>query len=270
MRWMVLAAAQAGLTAVIMNARGCAGSKLTSPRTLSATWTEDVRDTCRHIRSTIGNSTPFFAVGYSLGAGILTKFVAEEGIHCELDGAIAAAAAFDLSLSAQRLEGPFGMLTYTPVLATSLRKYFKRHMHHFTSNSGEQGTINIAAALAFKTVRDWDAAVIVPQYGFKDTDEFYATGSTAGRIHEIGIPFLALNAEDDPICPTDGLPQKAFAKNENTISVITPCGGHVAWIENSGVFLPKFTYSWDNRVIVEWLQALIKIQSSHPELFRKR
>ncbi|CAF4672168.1 unnamed protein product, partial [Rotaria magnacalcarata] len=50
--------------------------------------TDDVRVSLKYIRSTVGEETPIFAVGYSLGAGILTKFLGEESNQCSLQGAI--------------------------------------------------------------------------------------------------------------------------------------------------------------------------------------
>ena len=64
--------AAGGWEAVVVNSRGCAGSKITSGILYNARATWDVRQTVRWIRERFPNR-PLFAVGYSLGANILTN-----------------------------------------------------------------------------------------------------------------------------------------------------------------------------------------------------
>ena len=61
-----------GWQAVVVNSRGCAGSKITSGILYNARATWDVRQTVRWIRERFPNR-PLFAIGYSLGANILTN-----------------------------------------------------------------------------------------------------------------------------------------------------------------------------------------------------
>jgi predicted alpha/beta-fold hydrolase len=90
-QWAVHTAADRGYLAVVMNARGCGGSVLRTGQCFSAAWTGDVRATVKLIRDRLGpkGSFPLFAAGFSLGAGILSKFIAQEGSACLLDAAAA-------------------------------------------------------------------------------------------------------------------------------------------------------------------------------------
>jgi predicted alpha/beta-fold hydrolase len=266
-RWMALKAQSQGYAVCVMNARGCSRQHLASPKTFSAAWTEDIRTTALRVRTIVGPATPVFAVGYSLGAGILTKFVCEDGSACELDGAVAVCASFDLSVSTTKLEQGLNSVLYNPVLAGSLRAYFDRHKHHFAAGAAGEGKVDVAAACNARTVRAFDAATIVPLFGYEDTAAYYSDGTTAGRIHEIGIPFLALSAEDDPICAIQGLPRAAFEANPNTLAIITPTGGHVAWVMRSG---SRITYSWENRVVMEFTAALTQLFLDWSALFPAR
>jgi len=58
--------------ALVVNARGCANSEITSPVLFNARATWDVRQVVRWARETFPNR-PLFAVGFSLGGNILSN-----------------------------------------------------------------------------------------------------------------------------------------------------------------------------------------------------
>ena len=89
--------------ACVMNARGCAKSKITTHQLFNARVTWDVRETVELLRNTFPNR-PLFGVGFSLGANIfanvclrdhndwlkaniLWQYLGEEGNTCVLKGA---------------------------------------------------------------------------------------------------------------------------------------------------------------------------------------
>jgi predicted alpha/beta-fold hydrolase len=69
--------------ACVVNSRGCAESKITSPLLYNARATWDCRQTVSWLRKKFPNR-PLFGIGFSLGANILTNYVAEEGSSCIL------------------------------------------------------------------------------------------------------------------------------------------------------------------------------------------
>lgn len=159
---------------------------------------------------------------------------------------------------------------YNKVLAKSLAKYLALHEHHFAPGAAGHGKVDIAAARTAQGVRQFDTAAIVPQFGYKTVEDYYKDGSTAHRIHGIGIPYLALNALDDPICATAGLPAASFQANPHTISIVTDYGSHVAWLDAPTGIVPRLTTSWDNRVVVQYMQAICSLIASDPSLFPAR
>lgn len=62
----------AGWEACVVNSRGCAQSKITTPRLFNARSTWDLRQTVKWLREKFPNR-PLYAVGYSLGANMLTS-----------------------------------------------------------------------------------------------------------------------------------------------------------------------------------------------------
>ncbi|CAN0331008.1 unnamed protein product, partial [Scytosiphon promiscuus] len=67
-----------GWRAVAMNHRGCGGTLLTSGWAYNGAFTGDVRLAVNHIRGRYPDA-PLYAVGYSLGASLLVKYLGEEG-----------------------------------------------------------------------------------------------------------------------------------------------------------------------------------------------
>jgi uncharacterized protein len=63
---------EGGWEACVVNSRGCAMSKTTTPFLYNARATWDVRQTVKWLRKTFPNR-PLFGIGYSLGANILTN-----------------------------------------------------------------------------------------------------------------------------------------------------------------------------------------------------
>lgn len=64
-----------GWAACVVNGRGCAMSKITTPRLFNARSTWDLRQTVLYLREIYPNR-PLYAVGYSMGANILTSTLA--------------------------------------------------------------------------------------------------------------------------------------------------------------------------------------------------
>eukprot|EP00045_Choanoeca_perplexa_P006863 m.59753 g.59753 ORF g.59753 m.59753 type:complete len:113 (-) comp13823_c0_seq5:167-505(-) len=67
--------------------------------------------------------------------------------------------------------------------------------------------VDFDAILTASTVREFDSLAIVPQFGFKDVDDYYSQASPLQYAHRITVPTLAINAVDDPVCAHDGCPE---------------------------------------------------------------
>lgn len=253
-QWLVHhAACEGGMAVVVMNARGCGGNSLTSARCFSAAWTEDVRVATCHIRSIIGSGTPLFHIGFSLGAGILAKFIGEEGERADSWGAVAVAGAFDLQKSSVALESGLNHFLYNGMLCRSLQRFYDRHAHVFSTAPWADA----GAVASSRTVRQFDSAAIVPQFAYRDVDHYYHDASAGKLLHAVRVPLLTLNALDDPICAAAGILDRAdvIRSNPHVISVLTPSGGHVAWATGSGsLFLGL---AWDNVASVQFFRALL-------------
>jgi predicted alpha/beta-fold hydrolase len=253
-RWMILSAySKINICCLVVHARGCGKSQLTSAQSFSAANTNDLRLSIKYIRTIVGNETPIFAVGYSLGAGILTKYLGEENYQCPLASAIICCASFDMLLSNANMEQWLHTHTYNRRLTNNLIRYIRQHEHHFIKSESVPN-ININEAYQSKTIRDFDRHIIVPQYGFRDVEHYYSEASSSRWLKYIRIPTLILSAMDDPICPIDGLPIDDVLQNSYLIAIKTLEGGHVSYLQG---WWPR-TYSYDNTVVVDYVKARLK------------
>jgi len=253
-RWMILSAySKINICCVVVHARGCGKSQLTSAQSFCAANTNDLRLSIKYIRKIIGNETPIFAVGYSLGAGILTKYLGEESNDCPLTSGIICCASFDMLLSTANMEQWLHTHTYNRRLTNNLIRYIRQHEHHFIKSESTPN-ININGAYQSKTIRDFDRHIMVPQHGFRDVEHYYSEASSNRWLKYIRIPTLILSAMDDPICPIDGLPIEDVLQNPYLIAIKTLEGGHVSYLQG---WWPR-TYSYDNTVVVDYIKARLK------------
>lgn len=95
-----------GYRCVVVNARACADTVLTSPQLFSGGYTDDLRLAVKHIRTTLP-AAKLMGAGFSMGSNILMNYMAEESHQCEFLGAMS-------------ISNPFDMLGYVTNLATNL------------------------------------------------------------------------------------------------------------------------------------------------------
>lgn len=86
------------------------------------------------------------------------------------------------------------------------------------------------------------------------TEEYYRTQSPKNFILDIKVPFLAINAQDDPIAGACRIPLETPKLNPNVVFAITRHGGHLGWFVGPFSFITK--KRWVVKPVIEWLRAL--------------
>ncbi|GMP31615.1 hypothetical protein CsSME_00005757 [Camellia sinensis var. sinensis] len=84
-----------GYTLTVSNHRGLGGVSVTSDCFYNAGWTEDTREVVHYLRHEYAMA-PLFAVGTSIGANILVKYLGEDGENVLIAGAAAICSPWDL------------------------------------------------------------------------------------------------------------------------------------------------------------------------------
>ena len=241
----------AGYRCVAFNCRGTSDSPLTTPQFYSASFTGDVRAVVDELAMRWPGA-PLFAVGWSLGANILTNFLGEEGKSAKLAGAVAMCNPFDLNACDNALQEGFFGAVYSRSMAANMRKLFAPHAHLFAGLPNYDRTLVESA----KTVRDFDEAVTRVTFGFPSVDAYYDASSSRRLIGNVKVPLLVVQAKDDPIAVRSAVPRDTIrnaAPDANVILVETESGGHLGW--SAGEEAP-FGAPWPDIGAMQFFEAV--------------
>jgi uncharacterized protein len=81
---------------------------------------------------------------------------------------------------------------------------------------------------SYETIRRFDETVTAPMAGFRDAEEYYATGSSAAWVDQIEVPTTVLIDEHDPIVPAWMFDKVDWSAS--TTLLRTRHGGHVGYL----------------------------------------
>ena len=95
------------------------------------------------------------------------------------------------------------------------------------------GDFSLEALDSVRTVRRFDELYTAPHHGFADAADYYHRASALRVTDRIRVPALILTAEDDPFVPTVPFRSAEIAGNANVTVVVTPHGGHCAYLERA-------------------------------------
>ncbi|KAH6686311.1 Alpha/Beta hydrolase protein [Plectosphaerella plurivora] len=214
----------------VVNSRGCAKSPITSAVLYNARATWDFRQTVKWLQKKYPNR-PLFGLGFSLGANMLTNYCGEEGPNCPLKAAIACSNPFNLELSCRGLERTLiGREVYLRVMGTSMKELIANNEQAVKKHT----KLDYDRVQAVTYLTEFDREVQCPAWGYPTESSYYRDASSSDSVLAIRIPFLALNAEDDPIALKEALPYQEFKQNPNTVLCTTSLGGHLCWFEPGG------------------------------------
>lgn len=213
---------QSGFVSVVMNARGCGTSELTSPKNFCAANSEDLREVVSFLKQNFPKA-PLFAVTYSLGANTMTKYLGEEGTQV-FEGVVCISNPFCFIEATKYLEKSFFVKLYNRFLTKDLRNYFLRHKHVL------EKVVDYSQLQEATFLHEIDKAATLKLYNFKSLTEYYETSSSVRVLLQIKTPVLFLNSEDDPV--VNHIPYHLSDKNEHLCFAVTQKGGHTAYLKN--------------------------------------
>ncbi|KAI0379904.1 AB-hydrolase YheT [Hypomontagnella monticulosa] len=216
--------------ACVVISRGCANSKITTGLLYNARATWDVRQTIKWLRKTYPNR-PLFGLGFSLGACILTNYLGEEGSACPLKAAVAVANPWALHISSKMLQSSFiGHHVYQKVLGDAMRTLSMRHKEELDKYTN----IDTESLFKLKYLYEFDRAYQCPTWGYPTEEAYYRDASSSDSLLAVRIPFLGINAVDDPIASNLSIPYAEASTNPYTVLCTTSLGGHLGWFEIGG------------------------------------
>jgi predicted alpha/beta-fold hydrolase len=236
-------------TACVVNARGCALSKITSRQLFNARWTSDIRAAIAYLHSAFPNR-PLFAIGFSLGGNILTNYLGEEGEGCILKAAVVCSNPWQLELASKYLHRSWiGREVYSKVMGANLRGLFELHIDTLRQDP----RIDVAKVRGGKYLYEFDRDLTATVFGYPTVGAYYRDASSVDNLLKVRVPVLVVHAGDDPIAPGEAIPfdevgasvkyvgVTAVAKRELQVQAnpyvfmaVTEGGGHLSWFEWGG------------------------------------
>ncbi|MCC7068300.1 MAG: alpha/beta fold hydrolase [Burkholderiales bacterium] len=223
-----------GWSGVVAHFRGCSGEPNRLPRSYHSGDSEHCDIVLRELRSRFPERT-LFAVGVSLGGNALTKWCGEQGSHAQ--SVIAAAASvsnpLDLGISAEAILHARNVLFNT---------YFMRAM-----GRSSEARMQLHPELRDKSFLrhprsfpEFDEHYTAPFHGYSSAWDYYRRASSRAFISDIRVPFLLLNAKNDPFVPPSLFPNEREVPHHVLLEqpddgghvgfVAGPFPGHLRWL----------------------------------------
>ncbi|MGQ0664738.1 MAG: YheT family hydrolase [Pseudomonadota bacterium] len=162
-----------------------------------------------------------FAVGYSLGANMVLKYLAEAGAKGPVRAAAAVSAPIDLKAASLRLMARRN-LPYALYLLGRMRL-------EALAPAAEINEAQRSAVLSARTVYEFDDVFTAPRNGFNGAEEFYEKNSARVFLHRVGVPTLIVCAKDDPWIPASAYQGLDWRANANLVPLLPEAGGHVGF-----------------------------------------
>lgn len=143
-------------------------------------------------------------------------------------------------------------------MGSNLQQLIKRHYKTFLAYPDHYVTQAATKAMALKnpTIEQFDGAFTAvaggppPAFPFPSSHEYYKYMSSDSILADIRVPYLAINAEDDPIVRR--IPDDA-GDNPFVVMVLTRGGGHLGWFQAGGT---GNVDRWTNQSVLEWLKLM--------------
>ncbi|XP_048616178.1 embryogenesis-associated protein EMB8 isoform X2 [Brassica napus] len=246
--------AKSGWNVVVSNHRGLGGVSVTSDCFYNAGWTEDVRVVLDHLQHEFPMA-PLFAIGTSIGANILVKYLGEEGEKTPLRGAVAICSPWDLLVYLPKIQTKvvrqssnhrtsrlcpivcphlIGLSTaYIFEFVTTLRRSGYSYNSSFNCRHEPQYTrlANWEGIKKSRSIRDFDNHATCHVGKFETVDTFYRKSSSTQYVGNVAVPLLCISALDDPLCTKEAIPWEECRANKNIVLATTNHGGHLAFFE---------------------------------------
>jgi predicted alpha/beta-fold hydrolase len=224
-----------GFSSAALNFRGCGSRMNLRPRFYHSGETEDYRTFLGWLKRSYPDKQ-LFAVGYSLGANALVKYLGEEKEQSLVHRAVAISPPYDLKEGSIRMQQGFNRIYEIRFLKTLVEKLdIKRKKY------ADLPTFH------GNTIYDFDDQVTAKLHNFEGADDYYHQCSSKHFYGDVRTDLLVIHSKEDTLCPIDFAPLKVMAQNHHIQTWFTDEGGHVGFLSSEP--------GWLYRVILQWLQS---------------
>lgn len=150
----------------------------------------------------------------------------------------------------------FNRRVYAKGMGENLRRLLLRHVDSIMKFPDSRLAQCLPELCSYKTITQvqFDNLITIhaggtsPPFPFETAHDYYVHASSHQVLDDVRIPFLTINADDDPV--VKHVPVHV-ADNEWVIMVVTHGGGHMGWFEATG----RKNRRWMSQPVLEWLRA---------------
>jgi len=210
-----------GFRPVLMHWRGCSGEPNRLRQSYHSGATADIAFMLDWLGETYPN-TAIHAIGYSLGANALLKYLGESQTTA-VSSAIAVCPPLVLEEGAKKLD-------------TGISRLYQRYLLQLMRGQHEKKRARYPALelpvadASLDTFWKFDDALTAPLHGFVDARDYYDQCSARQYLPAIKIPTHILCSADDPFF-TDKVIPDSDELAPNTTLEVSPHGGHVGFLQ---------------------------------------
>ncbi|NEU34451.1 alpha/beta hydrolase, partial [bacterium LRH843] len=87
--------------------------------------------------------------------------------------------------------------------------------------------IDVTGFEEMRNFREFDDRYTAPLHGFESAEDYWARCSSLGRLKDVRVPTLMLNAEDDPFLSERCFPESRAELGAHVTMEAPRWGGHV-------------------------------------------
>ncbi len=233
-----------GYPVLRLNLRGAGPSRPLCRFQYHAGRSEDLRDALK----VLGTQAPDLAarglvlVGYSLGANMLLKFLAEHAGDFPLRAAASVSAPIDLKATQERMMAPRNALYHRYLLG--------RMKAESLATPAGLGDSQRRAIERIRSIYQFDDVVVAPRGGFDGAEHYYRQTSARRFLADVAVPTLVIHAMDDPWIPGRLYRQVDWTANRKLVPLLAASGGHVGFHGNGSAA------AWHDRCIAQFFATL--------------
>ena len=231
--------------------------KLLSPKLYCAANCEDLTLALRSIKEQHPDAQ-IVATGVSLGGILLCRYLTQSGDKSVVDVAILISVCFDFLAGCESMERYGLNYALNQHLTRSLVNLVEQHK----SVLQPLKQINYDEVLAANSLREFDQRFTIKMWGYESVEEYYLDSSNKGRMAQIRIPTLCINAADDMFAPLTALPVAEVRESPFVTMIVTQRGGHIGFMEGLLPVLPFYS----ERLIKQFLEALKRLKRMRKDL----
>lgn len=235
-----------GYHAVLMHFRGCGQKPNRKVSSYHSGHTQDVSEFVQFLANTYPSSA-IYAIGFSLGGNVLTKYLGEEPDN-PIAGAVVISAPLDLGACAQAIGQGFAKV-YQKYLTDKLVKSAQDKADYLSAESVPFDKDQVAKV---KSIIDFDQYITAPVNGFASAEDYYQKCSGKAFLKHISTPTLIIHAKDDPFMSDQVIPSQEELSAHVSFE-LSDKGGHVGFLTGNNPFNPEF---WAETRSLEFIQSL--------------